>query len=94
MSTRFEILKNGQRICIAGINGAGVLSVDLTYMKGAGQQEAHHLQITGMGTFEDSQDRQCPAEWPSSGVGFGDDITIRVLPTGKFDQPLRISNNP
>ena len=32
MSTRFEILKNGERVCISGNNGDGVLSVGLTYV--------------------------------------------------------------
>ena len=38
MSTRFEILKNGERVCISGINGDGVLSVGLTYVKHPGQE--------------------------------------------------------
>ena len=43
MSTRFEILKNGKRICISGINGDGVLSVGLSDVKRAGEESTHDL---------------------------------------------------
>ena len=58
MSTRFEILKNGERVCISGINGDGVLSVGLTYVKHPGQDSTHDLQIGGLGMFDGSRDRQ------------------------------------
>lgn len=58
MSTRFEKLKNGERICISGINGDGVLSVGLTYVKHPGQEQSHDLQIGGLGFFDGSQDRR------------------------------------
>jgi hypothetical protein len=94
MSTRFEILKNGERICISGINGDGVLSVGLTYVKHPGQEQAHDLRIGGLGFFDGSQDRQHHAGWPSPEVTTGDEITIRILPAGDYDEPQGLTGSP
>jgi hypothetical protein len=94
MSTRFEILKNGERVCIAGINGDGVLSVGVIYVKHQGKDACHDLQIGGLGMFDGSQDRQHHAAWLSPVVSTGDEITIRILPPGKYDQPHGLTGSP
>ena len=94
MSTRFEILKNGKRICISGINGDGVLSVGLSYVKRAGEESTHDLHIGGLGMFDGSQDRQHHAGWPAPDIATGDEITIRVLPAGDFDDPEGMTSSP
>ncbi len=87
MSTRFEILKNGQRLCISGINGDGVLSVCVTYVKQADSELSHDLQIFGLGMFGGSNDRHRHAAWTSPQITVGDEISIRILPPGEFDEP-------
>ncbi|PAY19035.1 hypothetical protein CKO51_12850 [Rhodopirellula sp. SM50] len=94
MSTRFEILKNGERVCLSGINGDGVLSVGLTYVKHPGQEHSHDLQIGGLGLYDGSQDRQHHAGWPSPDVTTGDEITIRILPAGEYDEPDGMTGSP
>jgi hypothetical protein len=94
MSTRFEILKNGERVCVSGINGDGVLSVGLSYVKHADQEGAYDLHIGGLGMFDGSQDRQAHAAWPAPRVSPGDEITIRVLPPGEFDEPFGMTASP
>jgi len=94
MSTRFEILKNGERICIAGINGDGVLNVGLTYVKRPGHAQTHDLQIGGLGMFDGSQDREHHAAWSSPDIATGDEIIIRILPAGAFDEPLGMAGSP
>ena len=94
MSTRFEILKNGERVCISGINGDGVLSVVLNYVKHPGQELTHDLQIGGLGMFDGSQDRQHHAAWVSPDVATGDEITIRILPAGEYDEPGGMTGSP
>ncbi|MCS7469681.1 hypothetical protein NZK35_23775 [Stieleria sp. ICT_E10.1] len=94
MSTRFEILKNGERVCISGINGDGVLSVGLTYVKHPDQELTHDLQIGGLGMFDGSQDRQHHVAWPPPDVTTGDEITIRILPAGEYDEPEGLSGSP
>lgn len=94
MSTRFEILKNGKRVCISGINGDGVLSVGLTYVKHPGQELAHNLSINGLGLFDGSQDRHHHAGWLTPDVTVGDEITIRILSEGEFDNPYGMTAKP
>jgi hypothetical protein len=94
MSTRFEILKNGERICVAGINGDGVLSLGVTYVKHAGEEGAHSLDISGLGMYDGSQNRQHHAAWPAPRISPGDEITIRILPPRKFDEPFGMTSSP
>jgi hypothetical protein len=94
MSTRFEILKNGKRVCISGINGNGVLSIGVTYVKHPGEAPNHDLNVTGLGHFDGSQDRPHHATWPSPEVATGDEITIRILPPGVYDQPHGMIGSP
>ncbi|MCC9656719.1 hypothetical protein [Rhodopirellula halodulae] len=94
MSTRFEILKNGERVCISGINGDGVLTVGVTYVKHPGQDLNHDLQIGGLGMFDGSKDRRHHADWPSPDVTTGDENTIRILPPGEFDEPCGVTGSP
>ena len=94
MSTRFEILKNGKRVCICGINGDGVLSVGITYVKRPAQDFTHDLQIGGLGMFDGSKNRQHHADWPSAVVTTGDEIIIRILPPGEYDEPQGMVGRP
>ncbi len=94
MSTRFEILKNGTRICVSGINGNGVLSIGLSYIKHPGESLTHLLQIGGLGIFDGSLDRPHHATWPAPEVTTGDEITIRILPPGKYDEPQELTGHP
>ncbi len=94
MSTRFEILKNGKRVCISGINGDGVLSVGLSYVKRSGEESTHDLNIGGLGIFDGSQDRKHHAGWPAPDIATGDEITIRILPAGDFDDPEGMTGSP
>ena len=94
MSTRFEILKNGERICVSGIDGDGVLSFGVSYIKHAGEAGTHELHIGGLGMFDGSQNRQHHAAWPAPRIGPGDEITIRILPPGEFDDPFGMTASP
>ncbi len=94
MSTRFQILRNGDRIEIAGIEGEGVLSVNLSYTKLPGEDGSYSLQISGLGMFDGSLDRPHHASWPAPELSVGDEITIRLLPPGKFDQPDGMVKSP
>ncbi|QDV47660.1 hypothetical protein Enr13x_75710 [Stieleria neptunia] len=87
MSTRFELIKNGKRVCIAGIDGDGVLSAILSYGKPENGDGTHDFGISGLGMFDASQDRQHHVAWPRHELATGDEITIRILPPGEFDQP-------
>ncbi|MEX0717662.1 MAG: hypothetical protein WD066_13800 [Planctomycetaceae bacterium] len=94
MSTRFEILKNGKRVCISGIDGVGVLSVIVDYAKRPDGEQSHELSIGGLGMFDGSQNRPQHASWPAPEVQPGDEITIRILPPGEFDEPHGMLRSP
>jgi hypothetical protein len=71
-----------------------VLSVGLTYVKRTDEELTHDLQIGGLGMFDGSQDRQHHAGWPAPDVTTGDEITIRILPAGKYDEPHGMTDSP
>ena len=94
MSTRFEILKNGERVCVSGIHGDGVLTFGVNYVKHAGEEGTHVLHIGGLGMFDGSRNRQHHAAWPAPKISPGDEITIRILPPGDFDEPFGMTASP
>ena len=63
-------------------------------MKRVGEESTHDLHIGGLGMFDGSQDRQHHAGWPAPDIATGDEITIRVLPAGEFDDPEGITGSP
>ena len=44
--------------------------------------------------FDGSQDRQHHARWPAPDVTTGDEITIRILPAGNYDDPHGMTGSP
>jgi hypothetical protein len=94
MTTRFEVRKNGERVCIAGLAGEGVLSVSINYVKHPGHDGGYRVHVGGLGAFDPSQRRQVHADWPAPIVAPGDEITVRVLPPGAFDDPVGIVAQP
>ena len=94
MSTRFEILKNGERICISGIDGDGVLSFGLSYVKHPDEELEHSIHIGGLGMFDGSRDKKHHANWPAPEITVGDEITVRILKPGEFDDPIGMTSSP
>lgn len=86
MSIRFEVLKNGQRVCMSGINGDGVLSAMVNYVQHEDHDPHFGLRIGGLGKYAASTNRE-HVNWPSSDIEIGDEITIRILPAGEFESP-------
>ncbi len=94
MSTRFEVLLNGKQVCLCGIDGDGVLSVGLNYVKHKNKNSEFDLHVGGLGYFDGSQDTQVHAAWEAPDVVTGDEITIRILPEGEFDGPVGMTASP
>tara|TARA_B100001989_G_scaffold213452_1_gene163407 strand:- start:1870 stop:2661 length:792 start_codon:yes stop_codon:yes gene_type:complete len=81
---RFEILLNGEVVCVSGVFGHGVLSNIVTYVE---RQEEHPectLSVGGLGTYEGEHRH---VGWAERELHEGDEVTIRVLPAGEFEQP-------
>jgi hypothetical protein len=91
---RFEVMKNGESKCVAGIDGFGVLSVDVhwvlrdpAYKPNGGtlrewckQELKYH--VGGVRSVEDQH-----VNWAFGDLAPGDEVTIRILGPGDFDEP-------
>ena len=87
MTSRLQILKNGQHVATIGIEGAGVSSVTLGTAEKA-EGESHCDLTVGVLTFPESPtERQRWMSWPMPHISEGDEITVRILPPGTCDPP-------
>ncbi|MCA9198560.1 MAG: hypothetical protein KDA87_13525 [Planctomycetales bacterium] len=93
MAVRFEILHNGQRVCISGLAGDGVLSTMVNYVKHTDKEGKYQLTIGGLGHYLPTQDCQ-HANWETPSLAIDDEIMIRILPDGEFDNPQNFINSP
>ena len=94
MTARFEIVVNGERVCISGLEGDGVLATMVNFVKHADEDGKYELSIGGLGRFLSTQDHPHHADWPKPSVSIGDEITIRILPEGEFDLPQNMIGSP
>ena len=94
MTARFEIVVNGERVCISGLEGDGVLATMVNFVKHADEDGKYELSIGGLGRFLSTQDHPHHADWPKPSVSIGDVITIRILPEGEFDLPQNMIGSP
>ncbi len=62
-----------------------VLSFGLSYVKHAGDEGSHQLHIGGLGLFDGSQNGRHHAAWPAPRISPGDEVTIRILPSGDLE---------
>ena len=100
---RYEILVNGERVSVAGVNEYGVLSGIVSWVKRSpanitaelrarkGFDEAEFLkevcEVTVTGL--DSSNKH-HFEWAQRALEPGDEVTIRILPQGEFDVPQSV----
>jgi hypothetical protein len=95
---RIEILVNGKREAIAGVESFGVLTAILQWVKrdpaalpvGEGApgldewiENKALLTVGGMNAREHLR-------WLEIDLRTGDEVTLRVLPSGQFDSPIAI----
>ena len=92
---RFEVTVNGRVLCTAGMDCDGVLMVtvqaenmplceDGSSMRGTPGGKLHQVSIDGLTSLDET------LEWPNAQIRPGDEIRIRVLPTGEFDPPTLV----
>lgn len=95
MSVRFQVLFNGAAICIAGVPGEGVLSVGLDRVQRRGEDEKLSLHINGLARYHPEMANDFYAYWKvPENVGVGDEVTIRILPPGDYDDPANVRRSP
>ena len=97
MSVRFEVIRNGERLCIAGIDGDGVLSVGLSYINRESDSRPpdYRLHVGGLGYYHPSDRRKQHVAWETpSQLDVGDEITVRILESGVYDDPIQSISSP
>ena len=93
--TRIGIIYNGKRMCIAGIQGDGILSVGIDHVKRPDEDAVSHLHVGGLGRFDPSVEQDHHVSWPvPDKIQIGDEITVRLLPEGEFDAPPEMEQSP
>lgn len=102
-NARFEVLINGERRCVMGVEGFGVLSVITSWvMREADQKPAQapedewvgpELELGCGGLRSDTNQH---VHWMRRELSEGDEVTIRVLGPGDFDPPAeeRAADDP
>ena len=94
---RFEVILNGKRLCIAGLDGYGVLLVTMVVAtqlepdRANTEKEPHALVFDinfGVGGLESSDSTgDQHILWVNRTLQEGDDVRIRILPEGEHDPP-------
>ena len=96
----FEVSLNGERVCLAGIGGAGVLMANLVLGAKAappaeGAEGVDDLALHTGGLRHDEGDVTAHVHWARQVVRVGDEITIRVVESEACDAPDQVTTeNP
>lgn len=102
MSIRFEVLINGKRVCVSGHDGFGVLDAILTWCKRDKARydpvknanltseewnaEELWLDVGGLDSTRQPEAKQY-LRWGRYTLQRGDEVTVRILDNGQFDEP-------
>jgi hypothetical protein len=77
----YEVFLNGDRLCLSGIDGDGVLNAMLSYGKG---KKVDHLHLTVGGLASISKET---LQWAYADLKVGDELKINVLDAESVDEP-------
>jgi hypothetical protein len=101
-NVRFQVLVNGEVKATAGIESLGVLTMVLSWARCTGHvapkdaksvwnrrdQELDEPDMSvRLGGLDTAKDRHM--NWFVHDIQVGDEVTVRVLPPGEFDTPIR-----
>ena len=97
---RFEVAVNGERLCIAGLQGFGVLGAVLSWVKRNPEGfpetapssdfetwSAEELSLDVAGSDSNDARELKSRRWVDKVLKVGDVIEIRILPPGPADSP-------
>ncbi len=102
MNVRFEISVNGQPIATTGCAGYGVLSAGLDWVlrdparfRPDPHDEAYTIDDWGKETLclhaggldSERADDETHLMWVNQELRVGDEVRVRILPAGEFDEP-------
>ena len=97
---RFEVAVNGERLCIAGMEGFGVLGAVLSWVKrnpecfpesappsDLEKWSAEEVSLDVAGSDGSDVQESKSLKWVDKVLKVGDVIEIRILPPGPVDSP-------
>ncbi len=101
---RFEIVSNGARLCIAGIDGGGILFGHvISVSRHPNYARDHHLEgesakdemyMTVQGLDSSDADSRSRLIWVREHtLQLGDELLVRLLPPGEYDPPARLPSS-
>jgi DNA-binding helix-hairpin-helix protein with protein kinase domain len=79
----FEVFLNGERLCVAGIDGDGVLNAMVDHVKIKARDDLR-LRVGGLVSATEEH-----LTWSQVGLTAGDEVRIRILESASVDEPER-----
>jgi hypothetical protein len=79
----FEVSLNGERLCVAGIDGDGVLNAMVDHVK-INARDDLRLRVGGLVSATEEH-----LTWAQAGLKVGDEVRVRILEFDSVDEPKR-----
>jgi hypothetical protein len=79
----FEVYLNSKRLCVAGIDGNGVLTTIIDHVSGHGRDE-EHVHIGGLISSTDEHLR-----WATKRLKTGDEVLVKIVESPSVDRPKK-----
>ena len=77
----FEVFLNGERLCVAGFDGDGVL---IAYLSSARIKGSDDLDLDVGGLVSTTREH---LKWARVGLNLGDEVRVRILESVSADEP-------
>ena len=78
----YEVFLNDKRLCLAGIDGDGVLNAILSYGRG-GQVDYLRIPVGGLISATKEQ-----LQWTCPHLKIGDEVKVRIIDATSVDEPM------
>jgi hypothetical protein len=90
--TAFEVYLNGEKLCMAGLGDAGVVSAILSWrgnqpFKDGAAPESASIEFSVLGLTSQAGEH---VRWAEPKVRVGDEIRIRIVDVGRADAPQKL----
>jgi hypothetical protein len=78
----FDVFLNGQRLCLAGIDGDSVLDVMITHLKHNIDKDELDLEVGGLVSATGEH-----VTWGTTPLKMGDEVRVTIAETDSADEP-------
>ena len=88
----YDVYKNGERICRAGIGEEGVLTVILSWVsneaKGVRRLPRYRSNLHIGGLYQPEPEVNAHVRWTEPVINIGDEVIVRVVEAPTADEPI------